>query len=123
MKRALQIVLLVLSLVPLYFAITGVWGGAAALNGDAVSAALDNQFRYLSGFYLVLTFLIWWMIPNIEQHTTLVRLIVLALFIGGLARAFSYMSVGEPQAIQILGMALELGSPVLAVWQSRIKST
>ena len=95
MKRGLQIVLFILSLIPFYFGITGVLGGAAGLNGgEAVSVDLDNQFRYLSAFYLILTFLIWYIIPQVEQHTTIFRIAILAIFLGGLARLYSYLYMG-----------------------------
>ena len=124
MKRGLQIVLLILSLIPLFFAITGLVGGGAAMNGgEAVSAELDNQFRYLSAFYLILTFLIWYIVPNIEKHTGIFRLAVLAIFLGGLARVYSYMSVGEPPVQMMGGMFLELGAPLLILWQAKIAKT
>ena len=121
MKRGLQIVLFILSLIPLYFAVTGFMGGAAGLNGgEPVSADLDNQFRYLSAFYLMLTFLIWYIIPAPEQHTGIFRIAILAIFLGGLARLYSYTNVGIPQPSMIGGMALELGAPLLAIWQNMV---
>lgn len=121
MKRGLQITLFILSLIPLYFAVTGFMGGAASLNGgEAVAADLDNQFRYLSAFYLILTFLIWYIIPSPESHTGIFRLAILAIFLGGLARLYSYMNVGVPEPVMIGGMLLELGAPVLAVWQNLV---
>ena len=121
MKRGLQIVLLILSLIPLYFAVTGFLGGGAGLNGGvAVSHDLDNQFRYLSAFYLILTFLIWYIIPAIETHTGIFRIAILAIFLGGLARLYSYMYMGVPQPSMVGGMFLELGAPVLAIWQNMV---
>lgn len=121
MKRGLQIVLFVLSLIPLYFAVTGFMGGGAGLNGgQAVAADLDNQFRYLSAFYLILTFLIWYIIPAPEQHTGIFRMAILAIFLGGLARLYSYANIGTPQPSMMAGMLLELGAPVLALWQNLV---
>lgn len=119
MKRGLQIVLTILSLIPLYYGVTGALFGAGQwIAAEAVTPAIDNQYRYLSAFYLVLAFLLWWMIPNIEKHTTPVRLIILAIFLGGLARLYSAMSVGTPPMPNIIGTGLELGSPILALWQA-----
>lgn len=121
MKRGLQIVLLILSLIPLYFAVTGVMGGAAALNAEtSVLNGLDNQFRYLSAFYLILTFLIWYIVPNIENHTGIFRIAILAIFLGGLARLYSYKVIGVPPVQMAGGMVLELGSPLLLWWQSKV---
>jgi len=124
MKRGLQIVMFILSLIPLYFGVTGVMNGAVDLNGGvAVSHDLDNQFRYLSAFYLILTFLIWYIIPNIEQHTGIFRIAILAIFLGGLARLYCYVYVGAPQPSMIGGMFLELGAPILALWQAKLVKT
>ena len=121
MKRSLQIVLAILSLIPLYFAITGVLQGAEGLNGSSVNADLDNQFRYLSAFYLILVFLIWWIIPRIDEEVSIFRIVVIALFLGGLARLYSYLILGTPQPIMLAGMALELGAPILILWQNMIR--
>jgi len=116
MRATFKIVLMILSLIPLFFAVTGVMGGAAALGGSEVSAPLDNQFRYLSAYYLSLFFLIWYVLGNLEERGTVLRLLILAIFFGGLARLHSYLNVGTPEPQQMLGMALELGAPILAIW-------
>jgi len=121
MKRGLQIVLAVLSLIPLAFAVIGVFGGAQMANeGAAVTAELDNQFRYLSAYYLSLFFLIWWVLQDLENRGTVLRLLVLAIFLGGLARLYSHLTIGPPPTQAIGGMILELGSPILAFWHAMI---
>lgn len=123
MKRGLQIVLAALSLIPLYFGILGIWGGAGFANdGGAVTNGLDNQYRYLSAYYLSLFFLIWWVLRDLENRGAVLRLLILAVFIGGLARLYSYMSVGAASLQETGGMMLELGSPLLALWQAKIKN-
>jgi hypothetical protein len=122
MRTSLKIILMILSLIPLFFAVTGIFGGAAANNeGIAVSAALDNQYRYLSGYYLSLFFGIWYVLGDIDNRGTVLRLLVLAIFIGGLARVYSYIQVGPPPARAMIGMALELGAPVLALWHRMLE--
>lgn len=122
MKKTLQIILAVLSLIPLFFGLTGIVLGAGRwLPPEAVTPAIDNQYRYLSAFYLSLAFLIWWMIPNIEKHATPLRILVGAIFIGGAARVLSMVTIGPPPTINIWGMFLELGAPLILVLQARIK--
>ena len=119
MRRGLQIILAVLSLIPLVFAIMGVWGGAQLANeGQVVAAGLDNQFRYLSAYYLSLFFLIWWILQDLENRGAVLRILVLAIFLGGLARVYSYLTIGSPPIRAISGMILELGSPLLIVWHN-----
>jgi hypothetical protein len=122
MKLTLQFTLAVLSLIPLVLGASGlIWGTALYLPVDQIVPALDNQFRYWAGFYLLLAFLLWWAIPNIERHTVLVRLICLALVIGGLGRLLSILTVGPGDTLQWLAMALEIGSVVLLPWHAAVR--
>lgn len=123
MKKILQILLIILSFIPLCFGVMGlVLGAGRWLPPEAVTPAIDNQYRYLSGFYLSLAFLIWWMVPNIEKHAVPLRLLVAGIFIGGLARAYSMLTIGHPPLANIYGMCLELSSPLIILLHSRIKT-
>jgi len=122
MRNLFKVSLVILSLIPLYFAITGMVGGAAANNeGVAVSAGLDNQYRYLSGYYFSLFFGIWYVLGDLDSRGAVLRLFVLAIFIGGLARLYSYIQIGPPPVLAMMGMALELGSPILALWHRMLE--
>jgi len=120
-KRALQVTLGILSLIPTSFGIANtLFGAARFLPADQVNAAIDSQFRFQSAYYFSLAILIWVMIPKIEQYTTIFRIVVLALFAGGLARLYSYFTVGAPPPPMIAGMVLELCLPVLIIWQAKV---
>jgi uncharacterized membrane protein YqjE len=76
MKLGLQIVLGLFSLIPLAFAAMGLMSGMAGADPAAtVSAAVDNQYRYMSGVYILVTLLLWYAIPKIETHFRLMSLI------------------------------------------------
>jgi hypothetical protein len=121
MRKSLQITLLILSVIPLFFGLTGViFGTGRFLEPGAVVPQLDNQFRYLSGMYLMVSFLIWWAVPAIERHGALLRIITLALFLGGVARAVSWATVGQPPLFQIAAMILEMSAPLFAIWQAKV---
>jgi len=118
MKLGLQIVLGLFSLIPLAFAVMGVLNGAAGLDpGGSPASALDNQFRYLSGMYVIVTLLIWSIIPDIERQFRTAAILCAALFIGGVARFISQASVGPGLPVQMTGMYIELGAPLLLIWQ------
>ena len=120
-RRALQIVLLVLSLIPLAFGILGLAFGAGRISGGAaVTAELDSQFRYLSGWYFSLAMLCWWIAPRIERETTVFRIVCAAVFLGGIGRLVSLSAVGQPPAMMLGALALELGVPLLVVWQAQV---
>lgn len=123
MKRGLQIALGILSLIPLYFAVTGVLFGAAGIADADVPAAVDNQLRYLSGVYMLVSLLAWRIIPRVESEGRLLVFVTAALFIGGVGRAVSLATAGAPLPIQNVGMVLELGAPVLILWQRAVASS
>ena len=121
MRRGLQIVLAILSLIPLTFAVLGLANGASYHMPDGgYPASLDNQLRYLSGVYLLVAFLIWYAIPKIERHGRLLTFICVALVIGGLGRLLSHFTIGPAQSAQVAGMILELGSPLLLIWHAAV---
>jgi len=120
MKRGLQIVLGVLSLIPIVLAIQNVGGGAEVLQEGPVSPALDSQFRYLSTFYLALTALIWWMIPNIERHAAPLRILIIAVFLGCFARLYSMAEVGHPGDELFVGIIIEFALILVIPWQALV---
>ncbi|MFN7164024.1 MAG: DUF4345 domain-containing protein [Hyphomonas sp.] len=117
MKLGLQIVLGVFSLIPLAFAALGLLSGMAGADpATTLSAAVDNQYRYMSGVYILVSFLIWYALPKIEQHFKLMALVCAALFIGGIGRLLSSAAIGPGTPAQAMGVWIELGSPILLVW-------
>lgn len=122
MKRGLQIVVGVLSLIPAIFGAYNAFAGAGRfLPQEAVTAAIDSQFRFQSAVYFGLALIIWWVLPNIEKHTALFRIIIAALFLGGLTRLYSYLTIGTPPANMFAGMILELALPLLVLWHNQIR--
>lgn len=117
MKLGLQILLGLFSLIPLAFAVMGLAHGAGGLDpGGQVAAAVDNQFRYLSGMYVVVTLLLWSVIPEVEKHFRTLAILCAALFIGGIGRALSQVAVGPGTDFQLTGIFIELSSPLVLVW-------
>ncbi len=121
MRNALQITLAIVSLIPLAYGVSGVFFGVDRwMPGETVPAGLDSHYRFLSAYYISLAFLIWWVIPHIERHTTLVRIICLAIFLGGLSRVWSVAEFGLGPLSQTARMALELSAPLIALWQAKV---
>ncbi|MDJ0920585.1 MAG: DUF4345 domain-containing protein [Henriciella sp.] len=121
MKLGLQIMLGVLSLIPVLFAALGVLQGAGYHMPDGgYVAALDNQYRYTSGTYILVSLMLWYCIPSIEKHFKLLAMVCAALVLGGLGRLVSHLTVGPGSDEQFAGMILELGSPLFLVWQMAV---
>ncbi|WP_299282852.1 DUF4345 domain-containing protein [uncultured Tateyamaria sp.] len=124
MKLGLQIVVGVLSLIPGFYGVVNLWVGAARfLPPEAVNAAIDSQFRFQSGVYFGLAVMIWYVIPRIDREVALFRMIALAIFVGGVGRVVSWVTVGQPDAIMSGATVLELTVPLLIIWQNAIRQS
>lgn len=118
---AFRILSFLIGFIPLWFGINGLLFGAAEhMGGDPFTAAMDNQYRYLSGVYIGVALMIFYSAGDIRKRAKLFRFAMLFFFIGGCARAVSYLTVGVPPTEQIAGMIVELLSPLLLLWQSRV---
>jgi hypothetical protein len=121
MKRGLQIVLGVLSVIPLIVSVSGLLLGTARfLSDDLVTPSFDTQYRYQMGYYISLALLAWWVIPNIEKHVIPLRIISASIFLGGIGRVISLFDVGRPPPLALAFIALELCFPLLLLWQARL---
>lgn len=122
MRRFLQVLLIVLAIIPLFFGSLNLFVGAERfLSVDEVNSAIDSQFRFQSAWYLALAFIILWIVPRIEKERALFTIIVLFIFIGGLARVWSWYTIGDPPPLGMqLGMYLELFVPVLLPLQAKL---
>jgi hypothetical protein len=85
------------------------------LGEPEVSPRLDNVHRFTAGIYLATGFISLWTATTIRQHGTLVYLLALGVFLGGVGRLVSISQVGLPQpAVLWLGYLIpELLFPVV----------
>jgi len=120
MKRGLQIALGILSLIPLFFAVIGIAMGAGYFIPEGAPAPLDNQLRYLSAIYLIVTLMIWWVIPNVERHAVPVRIVASVICLGGFARLLSHLTVGPGEPTQFAGMIIEIAAIGFIPWQAAV---
>lgn len=119
MKRALQVTIAVLSLLPLTFGTLGlILGVGMYIPLASATPKLDSQFRFMAGWDIGLAFVVWWFIPNIERHGGLFKLICLAVFLGGLGRLAAWVGTGSPGIAFAAVAVVELLVPVLIPWQS-----
>ena len=60
-------------------------------------------------------------IPQIEKHTGVFRILLGALFLGGVGRLISPYAVGRPSGLALIVMGVELVAPIVCIaWQARI---
>ena len=123
MKRALQVIIAILSVLPLALGALGlIFGAGLLVPAGVVTPKLDSQFRFLSAWDIGLTLIVWWIIPQIEYQTTLFRIVCLAVFLGGVGRAAALYLTGSPGAAFLTVTAVELLVPLLIPWQTYVAS-
>ena len=86
-----------------------------------VSATLEGEYRFTAVFWLAAAPLIWSRLPDIEQDTTTLPLLMATLFAGGIARMIGWRQSDRPHGMFMPAVGLELvGMPVMAVWHRRV---
>jgi hypothetical protein len=121
MKQGLQFTIGILSMIPILIGLLGITQGTTRwLSASNITPDFDSHYRYITGYYLSLGMLGFWMIPKIEQHTELLRIICASVFMGGVGRAFSIVRVGMPNLLALMFTGLELCFPLLLLWQAKI---
>src|SRR5438270_3537910 len=122
-RRALQVTLGVLSVIPFLSGLAGMLIGPKALPGPTgpLDATAEGEYRFANAFWFATAPVIWSAMPRIEQRTSLIRHLTAVLFAGGLARLVSWRVRGRPHAVFIAAIVLELvGIPAVMAWQHRV---
>ncbi|HEU0099943.1 MAG TPA: DUF4345 domain-containing protein [Allosphingosinicella sp.] len=125
-RRLLQAAVALGCVVPLSAGAVGIMHGPEFLRGvgDGVAADLDSHFRYLSGLLLATGIGFATCIPAIERRTDRFRLLAFLVFVGGLGRLHSLISIGMPGGGHVFGLAMELVAvPLLVLWQARVAAS
>ena len=118
-RRLLQAAVLVAGIVPVSAGAAGVILGARMAGGGSID--LDSHVRYLSGLLLGIGLVFWGMVPGIERHKLIVRVLTVLVVIGGLGRMLGVFVAGTPSAPMAAALGMELVvTPLLCLWQSRI---
>jgi hypothetical protein len=121
MKRSLQAIIAVLSLLPLAVGILGfIYGAGLFLPEGTATPRLDSQYRFMSAWDIGLAVIVWWIIPRIEYETALFRIVSAAVFFGGVGRLVAWHITGSPGVAFLAVMVIELLVPLLVPWQARL---
>ena len=115
MESILKYTLFVIAVVALFTAVNVLIGGATAIPGvtGSVEAAVDNELRFFSVFWLAFGGLCFWVAMNIQKQLKLIPFILCVFFLGGVGRLCSFLLVGEPGNVLFLAMIVELILPTI----------
>ena len=84
----------------------------------------DNELRFFAVFWIAFGVIAIRVAPRVDTEMQLVRALALTLFVGGLARAISWLAVGKPHSLFVSLMLLELvGAPLVVAWQAKLSRT
>jgi hypothetical protein len=117
-RRALQAAVAIAALVPIAA------GAAGALEPHLLALGNDTHAAYLSGLLLGIGLAFWSLVPAIERQGRSFALLSAIVVLGGLARLFLAVRLGDAGRAVILPLVMELGVvPLLWLWQRRISKT
>lgn len=127
-KRIMQVILGLTSILSIYTAYLGIaygavnwyYGFADSQEYSKSLLMLDSNIRFYSGLWLGIGIVLLWIIPRIEHEKTLLRVIAIFFFLGGIGRLISILTCGIPSSIYFIYVLLELSFPLLTLWQKRI---
>ena len=116
-RRLLQLVILIAAVVPVT---AGFWGAMGGLHPPSVGA--DSEARYLSGILMGIGLCFWACIPTIERRGREVRVLVLIVVIGGLARLAGALFTEATGTNVLPPLVMELAvTPLVALWRERVE--
>src|SRR3989338_5007815 len=113
-RRVLQIISCILLIVPLVFGPIGIIFGLRGFywifqmpQPFPVETDLDSDFRFLTANFFGWGLALIWMLPRIEKHVTLFRILALGIFLGGIGRLISLLTVGIPGKLTVALVGIE----------------
>ncbi len=84
------------------------------------SVNVDNEFRFYAVFWVAYGGFLMQTSRNLSKYDQRIPLLLALFFIGGIARAISFMAVGTPHTLFSVLMGIELVLPVFLYWLWRV---
>ncbi|MEV3988657.1 DUF4345 domain-containing protein [Streptomyces sp. NPDC049837] len=124
-RRAFRSVLVLLALFVLVTGALEIVVGPSLLPGSPdVSTTVDSNYRFFAGIWCALGIVLTIAARDPESHAPALRAVFGAVFLGGVARAVSYLDAGAPHAMHTAFIGVELIlPPLMLLWYSRVRAT
>jgi len=121
-RRALQLVLIGVALLPVTTGTLAFWRGARAIPGARRwDAPVDGEVRYLSVWWTAAGLMLLRAVPGVEREAGVVRSVSVLVALGGLGRVRSMRREGLPHPLMVAAAAVEVLLPFVVIpWQRRI---
>lgn len=96
-------------------------GVDSLLGAEETSGVVDSEMRFYAVWYVVAGLALWRGSAKLEEEGWTIRVVAIAFFAAGCARALSWLVRGAPHWSQIVLMVIELALPLLIIpWQSAV---
>ena len=97
MVKAFQVWLVIFGLVVAAIAVAHLFGGQATyIGGGSVNATMDSDLRFYNVLFLAYGCVFIWTARDPRTYATLINLLGLLFFLGGVARLLAWMASGAP---------------------------
>jgi len=124
MATALKYIVAIFGVTCIGIALTHIAIGPSAIPGSVpVNATMDSEDRFYATLFLGFGAALVWCSQNLRERGGVFKVLLLVLFLGGIARIISAMQVGMPNELFVFLGALELiFPPVLWFWWRRVSA-
>ncbi|CAF5100741.1 unnamed protein product, partial [Rotaria sp. Silwood1] len=123
-RLALQIVIGLLAIIPLFVGLQGIFRGPNMLaEGYNYPLSVDSHFRYLSGLPVAIGLLLLRSLPTIDRDASDLRRVSLLIFIGGLGRLWGLITLGFDISTMVATLAELFLFPFLCLWQYQVQKS
>lgn len=114
MEAILKVTLYIIALVALATGLNVLIGGAGSIPGASTGAeaAVDNELRFFSIFWIAYGGFCLWVARNIAENHHFIPFIALVFLLGGVARLASVLLIGMPGPVLLSAMILEFVLPL-----------
>ncbi len=121
MKRALQIMLIIVAAIPFVLGVRNLIGGAAAfVPPEAITPALDSQMRFYAVWFMLPLFITIWIVRNLETARPVMQITFGTMALAGCARIISALQYGMPEPTMIVAIAIEIGVLLFLPWHRAV---
>ena len=117
----LRILTIVLGIAIVLISLLHLFLGPAAIPGSVpVNATMDSEDRFYAMMFLAYGIALLWCARHMEQRMGEFQLLMIIFFVGGIARIASILAVGLPNVFFQVMTAIELVTPPVLIFISRI---
>lgn len=121
MRRALQTTMLITASVTLVLGIVNAVTGAGQFVDDvAVTVPLDGQLRFSGVWFTLAFFLTVWAVRNLDEAGPVLRIMFTVMALGGLARIYAMVSLGEADPAVVGAAAVEIAVLGFIPWHAAV---